>query len=180
MQVDRVSILDDAIDYVKELKRRVEELESRQLSKDLSTKYTGKPQDSVERLSGIHADESVGIGKKAIVGKRKLRENDESAPATDCIFTRDGLTYNFAISINDRDVEIELRCPWRDGLLLEIMEVLSSHHLDSQAVQSSNSVDGILSLTIKSKVKIIRIIKQKDPVLAKFLDSKQNAYLHLF
>lgn len=62
------------------------------------------------------------------------------------------MDYDISVSVNDKDVIIEINCPWREGLLLEIMDAAASHlHLDSHSVQSS-TINGILSLTIKSKV----------------------------
>ncbi|KAJ7952300.1 Anthocyanin bHLH transcription factor [Quillaja saponaria] len=55
-------------------------------------------------------------------------------------------------SMDDNEVQVELVCPWREGVLLEIMEALSSLHLDCHSFQSS-TVDGILYQTIKFKIK---------------------------
>lgn len=69
-----------------------------------------------------------------------------------CRMGESSSTEDLTVSIVDKNVSIEINCPWRESLLLEIMDTVSDLNLESQAVQSSNS-DGVFSLTIKSKVK---------------------------
>uniref|UniRef100_A0A7N0U182 Plant bHLH transcription factor ACT-like domain-containing protein n=1 Tax=Kalanchoe fedtschenkoi TaxID=63787 RepID=A0A7N0U182_KALFE len=66
----------------------------------------------------------------------------------------------------DNNVMIEMRCCWRECLLLKVMDAMSSLGLDSHMVQSSTSANGILQLTIKSKFKgsgsaSVGVIRQK-------------------
>lgn len=137
MQVDKVSILDHTIEYLKELERRVEELDSGREVSEPEVRTRKPPKDSAERTS-----ESCGHNKKPSINKRKVRDIDEIKDP-----------YNTAVSIIEKEVLIEIRCPWRDCLLLKIMDAISHLHLDSHSVQSTNS-DGILSLTVKSKVNL--------------------------
>jgi hypothetical protein len=51
MQDDKLSILDNAIEYLKELERRVEELESCRELTEVEARTKRKSQDSVERTS---------------------------------------------------------------------------------------------------------------------------------
>lgn len=135
-KVDKVSILDHTIEYLKELERRVEELDSGREVSEPEVRTRKPPKDSAERTS-----ESCGHNKKPSINKRKVRDIDEIKDP-----------YNTTVSIIEKEVLIEIRCPWRDCLLLKIMDAISHLHLDSHSVQSTNS-DGILSLTVKSKFK---------------------------
>ncbi|XP_011072770.1 transcription factor EGL1-like [Sesamum indicum] len=133
-KVDKVSILDHTIEYLKELERKVEELESTRQS---------KPHDAVERTS-----DNYGPNKN----KRKACETDKMAAESKRARLRDSSTDSITVSIADKDVLIEMRCSWRECVLLEVMEAVTKLHLDSQTVQSSN-IDGILSVSIKAKCK---------------------------
>ena len=142
MQVDKVSILDNTIEYVKELERRVEELNA---CKEVAEPRQ-KPQDTAERTSENYGFNKIGNRKKQLINKRKAREIDEIIEPE-----KDSSTGNVTVSVIDKEVLIEIKCSWRECLLLEIMDAITHLHLDSYSVQSTNT-DGILSLTVKSKV----------------------------
>ena len=148
-----MSILDDAIEYLKELERRVEGLESCRDSADLDPKTRRKLHDAREGTSDNYGNKKTGCnGKKPLLNKRKARDMDEAEPETNHVVPKDSPADNVAVRLKNKDVVIEIQCPWRDGVLLEIMDVLSNLRLDSHSVQSS-TVDGIISLTIKSMVR---------------------------
>ncbi|XP_044484437.1 transcription factor GLABRA 3-like isoform X2 [Mangifera indica] len=149
---DKVSILDDTIEYLQELERKVEELESHRELPELKARTNVKRKDSVERTSDNHGNNNISNGKKPLLNKRKACDIDEMEPDIDYIALKDSSTDNITVSINDKNVIIEIKCPWREGVLLEIMEALSNLHLDSHSVKSS-TIEGILSLTIQSKYK---------------------------
>ncbi|KAA8520833.1 hypothetical protein F0562_011506 [Nyssa sinensis] len=151
-KVDKVSVLDNTIEYLKELERRVEELEScsREVT-ELEARSRKKPQDTVERTSDNYGNTKNGNGKKPLLNKRKASDIDEMEPEVNQILLKDISADSVTVSMIEKDVLIEIRCPWRECLLLDIVDAISNLHLDSPAVQSSN-VDGILSLTIRSKV----------------------------
>ncbi|RVX09227.1 Transcription factor GLABRA 3 [Vitis vinifera] len=151
-QVNKVSVLDDTIEYLKELKRRVEELESSKESTEIEARTSRRTPDTAERTSDNYGNDRVGNGKKPLLNKRKACDIDEMEPDSNRVLLKDDSAENITVNMNEKDILIELRCPWRECLLLEIMDAVSNLHLDSQSVQSA-SVDGILSLTIKSKFK---------------------------
>ncbi|XP_057510713.1 transcription factor GLABRA 3-like [Actinidia eriantha] len=142
-KVDKVSILDNTIEYLKELERRVEELDS---CKEFAHTRQ-KPQGTAERTSENYGFNKIGNIKKPLITKRKAREIDEVIEPE-----KDSSTGNVTVSVVDKEVLIEIRCAWRECLLLEIMDAITHLHLDSHSVQSSNT-NGILSLTVKSKFK---------------------------
>jgi len=143
LQIDKVSILDDTIEYLQDLQKRVQELESCRESADTETRITmmkrKKPDDEEERASA-NCMNSKRKGSDVNVG--------EDEPA-DIGYA--GLTDNLRISSLGNEVVIELRCAWREGILLEIMDVISDLNLDSHSVQSSTG-DGLLCLTVNCKV----------------------------
>ncbi|KAI4315424.1 hypothetical protein L6164_028236 [Bauhinia variegata] len=145
---DKVSILDDAIEYLRKLERRVRELEARRELIDLETRTKRTPQDMVERTSDNYFNNKTDKGKKPM--KRKACDIDETGREIDSIVSKDTCTINVTINTSDNEVLIEMKCSWREGALLEIMEAVSSLHLDFLSVQSSKA-DGNLHLTIKSK-----------------------------
>ncbi|KAF3448573.1 hypothetical protein FNV43_RR09286 [Rhamnella rubrinervis] len=149
---DKVSILDDAIEYVKELERKVEELECCRETTEIEPKTKRKPQDTTEGISDNYGNNKTSSGKKALINKRKASDIDETEPGINYAVSEDSLADNVTVSVKNNGVTIEIRCPWREGILLEVMDSLSNLHLDSHSVQSSN-IDGILCLTIKSKFK---------------------------
>lgn len=150
-QVNKVSVLDDTIEYLKGLKRRVEELETSKDSTEIYARTSRRTPDTGERTSDNYGNNIVSNGKKPLLNKRKAYDIDEAEPDLNRVILKDDATEAITVSMKEKDVLIEMRCTWRECLLLDIMEVVSNLHLDSQSVQSA-SVDGILSLTIESKV----------------------------
>ncbi|KAK8996673.1 hypothetical protein V6N11_081938 [Hibiscus sabdariffa] len=151
-KADKVSILDVTIDYLQDLERRVAELESCRELTELETRSKRKPDDRVERTSDNYGNKKIANGKKSPLNKRKACDTDEVDEETDYVASKDGSTHNITVSMNNKDFLIEVKCPWREGVLLEIMDALSILSLDCHSVQSSTT-EGILSLTIKSKYK---------------------------
>ncbi|KAL1188049.1 Transcription factor EGL1 [Cardamine amara subsp. amara] len=145
---DKVSILDDTIEYLQELQKRVQELESCRESADTETRMTmmkrKKPEDEDERASA-----------NCMNSKRKgsdMNVGEDEPVDTGYV----GLTDNLRISSFGNEVVIELRCAWREGILLEIMDVISDLNLDSHSVQSSTG-EGLLCLTVNCKHKGTKI-----------------------
>ncbi|KAF2570516.1 hypothetical protein F2Q70_00001530 [Brassica cretica] len=142
-KIDKVSILDDTIDYLQELQRRVQELESCREYTDTEMQMPMKRKKP--------EDEDEGASANCLNTKRKESDVNvgEDEPA-DTGYA--GLTDNLRIGSFGNEVVIELRCAWREGILLEIMDVISHLNLDSHSVQSSTG-DGLLCLTVNCKHK---------------------------
>ncbi|KAI7988226.1 Transcription factor GLABRA 3 [Camellia lanceoleosa] len=159
-KVNKVSILDNTIKYLKDLERRVEELDSCKEVVEQEARTRRKPQDSAERTSDNYANNI----KKPLINKRKACDIGEIEPEINQMVLKNSSNDSVTVSMIEKDVLIEVRCPWRECLLLEIMDEISHLHLDSYSIQSTNT-DGILSLTVKSKFKgsqvaSARIIRQ--------------------
>ncbi|KAL0329505.1 UNVERIFIED_CONTAM: Transcription factor GLABRA 3 [Sesamum radiatum] len=149
--VDKVSTLDHTIEYLRELERRVEELEPHKEAAELGLSTQSKPLDAIERMSDNYGPSKNGSTKKPSTNKRKASEMEKTGRENNRARSRDSSTDNITVTIADKDVLIEMRCSWRESVLLEVMEAVSKLHLDTQSVQSSID-DGILSMTIKTKL----------------------------
>ncbi|XP_076951841.1 transcription factor EGL1-like [Bidens hawaiensis] len=119
-KVDKVSLLDDTIDYLKTLERKVEKLQS------------NKSYDTQEMTCDSYCNK-----RKASCDLKDLQEECFS----DCI----------TVSAIEKDVTIDIRCRWRDNMMVQVFDALSSLNLESYSVNSS-TIDGILTLTIESKL----------------------------
>lgn len=153
-KVDKVSILDHTIEYLRELERKVEELESYKEAAERESTTQSKPHDAIERTSDNYGQSKLGSIKKLLGNKRKASDV-EKIGAENKRARSSSSTDSITISITDKDVLIEMRCSWRQSVLLEVMEALTQLNLDSQSVQSSNA-DGILSLSINAKSKGVK------------------------
>nr|BCU83570.1 basic helix-loop-helix transcription factor [Dianthus caryophyllus]BCU83571.1 basic helix-loop-helix transcription factor [Dianthus sp.] len=142
-KADKISILDDTIAYLKELERRVEDLESCQKSPSVDTRKKRKTIDAEEGISDNYGSD-INEGAKKKTRKAKEMKGVQQA-------TRDSVVDNtITVSMVDKETVIDISCPWRETLLLQIIDAMSSLHLNSQSVHSS-TVDGTLSLKIQSK-----------------------------
>ncbi|KAH0452073.1 hypothetical protein IEQ34_019372 [Dendrobium chrysotoxum] len=148
-KVDKTSILADTIEYLKELERRVEELESYREEADPEMKARRKYPDTAERTSDNYGTNELVNCRKPSSNKRKASEIDEAKDENHCLLPKKGLV-DINITMIEKVVLIEMQCPWRDLLLLDIIEAMNNLHLDAQSVQSSID-DGNLSITVRSK-----------------------------
>nr|AYP18839.1 transcription factor GL3.1 [Platanus x hispanica] len=155
-KVDEASILGDTIEYLKELERRVEELESCRELAEYETRARRKHPDIVERTSDNCGYHDISNGRKPTINKRKASDIDETDPELDRASLKDGLGEDVTVIMTEKEVIVEMNCPWRDCLLLDIMDTVSNLHLDAHTVQSS-SVDGNLVLSIKSKFRGVAV-----------------------
>ncbi|KAK1409038.1 hypothetical protein QVD17_41300 [Tagetes erecta] len=121
-KVDKVSLLDDTIEYLKTLERKVESLQS-----------NNKSHDERESMCDNYRKK-----RKASCDPKDLQKERIS----DCI----------TVSAIERDVTVEIRCRWRDNIMVQVLDAMSSLNMESHSVHSS-TVDGMLTLTIESKLK---------------------------
>ncbi|KAG9149230.1 hypothetical protein Leryth_003226 [Lithospermum erythrorhizon] len=165
-KVDKVSILDDTVEYLMELKRRINKLES---DKEVIPKTRRKPGDSSERTSDNYGSNKVENGKRGHTKKRKVREADDvELPSKRHLLGESSSTDDISVYMIGKEIVIDLKFPSRDGVLLGIMEVMSNFHLDCNSIQSTNS-EGVLSVTIRSKTKGLKL-----PSTAKIKEALQR------
>ncbi|TKY60632.1 Transcription factor GLABRA 3 [Spatholobus suberectus] len=146
---DKVSILDDAIEYLKKLERRIKELEALRGVTDIESGTRRSPQDMVERTSD-HYFSKNNNGKKPVVKKRKASGVDDTGREINSHALTGSYANDVTVSTSDNEIVIEMKCPSRAGRLMEIMEAINSFNIDFNSVQSTEA-DGNLYVTIKSK-----------------------------
>lgn len=155
LQIDKASLLKDTISYLKELEARVEELESCMDSTDLEGRPAGRKfPDLGEKMSDNYESRKMNSGKKQPwVNKRKACDIDAAEKLEfDLATPGEDRTLHLEVHIKDSEVLIELRCPRREYLLLNIMEAVNNLHLNAHTIRSSTQ-DGVLALTLMSKVR---------------------------
>ncbi|XP_044503715.1 transcription factor MYC1-like isoform X2 [Mangifera indica] len=149
-EVDKASILNDTINYLKKLEARVEELESCMDSVDFEARPKRNYPDMVEQISDNYDNQKIDNGRKPWLNKRKASDIDETDPEINKIVPKDSPPFDVKVSTKEKEVLIEMRCPYREFILLDIMDAINNLHLDAYSVISSN-LDGILTLALKSK-----------------------------
>lgn len=143
-QFDKASILGDTIEYLKELERRVEELESSRELMDAEARERPKHPDVSERTSDNYGAHNASKKRKACIVDEPETEQHH------WVLSKDG-PVDVNVTLMQKDVVIEMHCPWRDSLLFDIIEAMNNLDLDSHSLQS-NTEDGILAMTAKAKV----------------------------
>lgn len=149
-KIAKTRILDEGIEYLQEIAARVEELKScinlAESAHETRRRYT----DMMERTSDNYENKRTDDGKKPWINKRKACDIDETEPDLSEAIPADNTSLDMKVSIGEHEVQMDLRCPWREYLLLDIMEAINNLSLDTHTVQSS-TIDGILIVTLKSK-----------------------------
>uniref|UniRef100_A0A7N0TQT6 BHLH domain-containing protein n=1 Tax=Kalanchoe fedtschenkoi TaxID=63787 RepID=A0A7N0TQT6_KALFE len=158
-KVDKISILDDTIKYLKELERKIDELESAKetAANTETTMVTKSAQDGTKETSSYNYEvEETHIASKK---RRKAFDtggnniNRRASSKREC-------NDDLVVEVEDKDVRVEVRCGWRKGLVPEVMEALSDLDLESTSVCTRSS-DGILYLKITSKVQGLKVASAK-------------------
>ncbi|OVA05768.1 Myc-type [Macleaya cordata] len=160
-KMDKASILGDTIEYVKQLRRRIQDLESKNQSTDGDQRSKGGVNITKENRI-LHGNSGGAGGSMPMVldtiglpgsEKRKLRIVEGSGGAKAKVLDIPPLVGNAVqVSIIESDALLELKCLYREGLLLEIMQTLRELRLEITAVQSSSN-NSIFVAELRAKVK---------------------------
>nr|QFU19160.1 AN [Rosa chinensis]WDE18917.1 bHLH3 [Rosa hybrid cultivar] len=159
-KMDKASILGDTTEYVKQLRKKIQDLEARNvhLEDDQRTRSAGEMQRSTsmkELRSGPTVTERSHVGLPGS-DKRKLRIVEGSGgaaiakpkvieeptpppppPAPEPAPPTPMLTgASLEVSIIESDGLLELQCPYREGLLLDVMQTLRDLRIETTVVQS--------------------------------------------
>jgi len=141
--VDKASVLAETIAYLKELQRRVQELES-------SRELTSRPFETTRPITKARGNECVS--KKHCAGsKRKSPDfGGDAEKEHPWVLPKDG-TSNVTVAVSDRDVLLEVQCRWEELLMTRVFDAIKSLHLDVLSVQAS-APDGFMGLKIRAQV----------------------------
>lgn len=157
VQNDKAVILKDTIKYLKELEERVEELESCKHSVNNETKARKEYLEVIEKTSDNYDNKMNDNGRNSWMHKRKACDIDETDTDLNRFVHNDGHPLDLKVSIKDQEVQIDIKCPYKEYILLDIMDAINDLHLNSYSVQSSN-LDGVFTLTLKSKVSFFVVL----------------------
>jgi len=157
--MDRASILGDTIEYVKQLRRRIQELESRARLVDSNPKMMAQPPPaaSTETKRGHHT--SGGYLARAGTGTAGEASGSCCDTTSSVGEPRAGAgdVTEVQVSIIGSDALVELRCPHREGLLLRVMQALHQDlRLEVTSVQASSAGDVLLA-ELRAKVSAIEV-----------------------
>ncbi|KAL3725582.1 hypothetical protein ACJRO7_030588 [Eucalyptus globulus] len=164
-KMDKASILGDTIEYVKQLRKKIQDLEARnrQMEADHRTKQ-GELQRTTSLKDLRSAASSVERSSRASLpgsgsDKRKMRIVEggsgakpkavESPPPP---LPPPSSETSVQVSIIESDALLELQCPHREGLLLDLMQMLRDLRIETTAVQSSLT-NGFFVAELRAKVK---------------------------
>lgn len=149
-EIDKESILSDTINYLKQLESRVAELESFKGWIDHEAGHRRSYMDTGDQTSDNDDIKRIDNGKRSWVNKRKALDIDEAELELDGVSPQDGMPLDLKVCTKEKEVLIEIRCPYREYMLLDLMDEINKLQLDVHSVQSS-TLDGIFALTLKSK-----------------------------
>nr|QOU08783.1 bHLH1 [Triadica sebifera] len=159
-KMDKASILGDTIEYVKQLLKKIQDLEARNRKMEIEqrSRSAEPPQRTSsfkEQRSGVTADRGrIGCGPAPDKKKLRIAEGSGgcSKPKTVSPPPTVETETNIEVSIIESDALLELNCGYREGLLLDIMQMLRDLRIETTAVQSSSS-NGVFVAELRAKVK---------------------------
>ncbi|XP_008790988.1 basic helix-loop-helix protein A isoform X2 [Phoenix dactylifera] len=167
-KMDKASILGDTIEYVKQLRRRIQDLESRNKLMESERRFKATEIQKPGKLEGQSVKKSGSSPQSSTVNhifssqnrvassdKRKIRVLEGGKGTGKPSKAVEAPSTNVEVSIIESDALLELQCPYRDGLLLKIMQTLHELRLEITSIQSS-SANNTFTAELRAKVKEIR------------------------
>nr|CAB92300.1 transcription factor [Zea mays] len=143
-RVNKASILAETIAYLKELQRRVQELES-------SREPASRPSETTTRLITRPSRGNESVRKEVCAGsKRKSPELGRDDVERPPVLTMDAGTSNVTVTVSDKDVLLEVQCRWEELLMTRVFDAIKGLHLDVLSVQAS-APDGFMGLKIRAQ-----------------------------
>lgn len=133
------------------LEARVQELETCMDSLYYEERFRRKYLDMVEQTSDNYDYEKIEGSLKPLTNKRKACEMDETDLKLKHDFPKVGHKLDVKVSMEEHEVLIDMHCPYREYILVDVVDALNDLQLDAYSVQSSDH-NGFFSLTLKSKV----------------------------
>nr|GMD17137.1 putative anthocyanin transcriptional regulator [Ipomoea batatas] len=143
-KMDKASILGDTIEYVKQLRRRIQQLEAAR-----GGAWEVDRQSITGGVTRKNPAQKCGASRTLMgptLRKRGMRTAER--PAND---TAEDAVVQVEVSIIESDALVELRCTYREGLILEVMQMLKELGLEITTVQSSVN-GGIFCAELRAKI----------------------------
>ncbi|KAF5947921.1 hypothetical protein HYC85_013878 [Camellia sinensis] len=144
-KMDKASILGDTIEYVKQLRKKILDLEARareiEIDPEISDLNLKEPREK-RKLRIVEVNGGGGKATKAV-------DSESPPPPPQAVV---GVAVQVQVSIIESDALVEMQCLHREGLLLEMMVVLRDLRLEVTAVQSSLA-NGVFVAELRAKVK---------------------------
>ncbi|NP_001312452.1 basic helix-loop-helix protein A-like [Nicotiana tabacum] len=146
-KMDKASILGDTIEYVKQLHKKVQDLEAR-------ARHTEQSKDADQKSGTATVKVLQGRGKRRMntVEAGNIGGGQAKMTAFPLSTTEDEEVVQVEVSIIESDALLELRCPYKEGLLLDVMQMLRELKVEVVAIQSSLN-NGIFLAELRAKVK---------------------------
>nr|AGT39063.1 bHLH transcription factor TT8 [Epimedium sagittatum] len=152
-KMDKASILGDTIEYVKQLRKRIQDLEVRNRNEG---DHRTKSGDGNKSATSKDTRSGGGVVQDRTVSgsdRRKVRIVEGSGGAKTKVVEAPQTVANLVqVSIIECDALLELKCAYKEDLLLEIMQMLKDLRMEITAVQSS-STNGVFVAELRAKVK---------------------------
>lgn len=163
-KMDKASILGDTIEYLKQLRKKIQDLEARNRQMEVDRQPSRISVDPPQRTTSTSnsagaVKEQRNVMDRARIGsgseKRKLRILEGGGGVTKPKTVEqpavvEGET-NVEVSIIESDALLELQCGYREGLLLDIMQMLRELRIETTTVQSSLN-NGVFVAELRAKV----------------------------
>lgn len=139
--MDKASILGDTIEYLKQLRRKIQDLETR--NRQIETEQQQTKKNGVTVTVGPSEKKKMRIVEECGATRAKAVEVVETVIVT-----------SVQVSIIESDALLEIECPQREGLLLDVMQMLREMRIEVIGVQSSlNNNNGVFVAELRAKVK---------------------------
>ncbi|KAK2999032.1 hypothetical protein RJ639_023087 [Escallonia herrerae] len=152
-KMDKASILGDTIEYVKQLRKKIQDLEARtrQMEVDQRSRSVGDAQKTSDKRKMRIVEGGVG-GKPKPVEQPPPPPAPAAKPMEVVAVAGAGDVLQVEVSIIESDALVELQCPYNEGLLLDVMQKLRELRVEITAVQSSLN-NGVFAAEMRAKVK---------------------------
>lgn len=164
-KMDKASILGDTIEYVKQLRKKIQDLEARnrqmeadhrtkegELQRTTSLKDLRSAASSVERSSRASLPGSGSDKRKMRIVEGGSGAKPKAVESPPPPLPPPTSETSVQVSIIESDALLELQCPHREGLLLDLMQMLRDLRIETTAVQSSLT-NGFFVAELRAKVK---------------------------
>ena len=157
-KMDKASILGDTIEYVKQLRKRIQDLEAynRQMevgqrSRSAEIQKSNNSSKEQQQKGGVTMVDRARVSSNGSE-KRKFRIVEGSSGVKTVDASSAAVVTSVQVSIIESNALLELECGHREGLLLDVMQKLRELRIEVTAVQSTLN-NGVFVAELRAKVK---------------------------